>query len=236
MGDFSLIHQDDRYAEVVQDIQRVGWLIDLAKGGETAQSFGPAALLRIPISRLPEHWRVLRPGLVAGCHLEQLIRLVQLALPEQRHGFGNFAPLLRAQTQGVQTGGLLLQGDFLLLLRQELPAGLALFQPQFGGNHDASHQRGDDHSRGGEHNLVSPDQLLQIIQSAGRARGDRLAVKKPSHIQSQAVGRLIAPAPVFFQRPHDQPIQVALQFSAQPGRIHLTPLRHGGQIGFRQRL
>ena len=93
-----------------------------------------------------------------------------------------------------------------------------------------------DDERGGhgpgsqEDQLVAADQLLKLIKIARRPGHHWFVVQMPLNIRREAVGRLVAARAVFFQRFHDDPVQVAAHQMNQFRRLRLAPLRRHRQF------
>ena len=81
--------------------------------------------------------------------------------------------------------------------------------PAQAADQNANRQHREQRRRRREAELVTPDGLLKLIETAGRTGDHRLAVQMPLDVHGQAVGRLVAARAVFLQALHHDPVQVA---------------------------
>ena len=64
---------------------------------------------------------------------------------------------------------------------------------------------------GSENGFVPPPRFLEAIDVAWRAGADRFIVEVPRQVRSQRTGRFVTASPIFFERLHDDPIEVTTQ-------------------------
>ena len=70
-------------------------------------------------------------------------------------------------------------------------------------------QCGGHSARCGEGELVPANQFLKPVKIARRARHNRFALEMPRQVSRQVIGGFVSSLPIFFQAPHDNPVEVA---------------------------
>ena len=127
--------------------------------------------------------------------------------------------------------------------RQELGDGLGLGESLFGqllrlggpdglpgAETDAQDQRGEDHRRGAEPDLIPPPCLFHPVGGARRPGQHHLVVEMPPEVVREAVGGFVTAGPVLLQRLHHDPVEVAANGTIQLGGLRTALGRHGGQL------
>ncbi len=76
---------------------------------------------------------------------------------------------------------------------------------------------------------------MEAIELGRRASDDWFVVKVALNVSRQVVGRRVTARSVFLQRLHNNPIEIATQQCAEPGRFRMSMLRNGGEVGIEHR-
>jgi len=93
--------------------------------------------------------------------------------------------------------------------------------------HNCGQHSSGDENHGGQRRPVAPGELPQPVPRRRRTGLHRLIVQVALHIHREAVGGLVTPVAVLFQRLHHDPVQLAAAEPAQLPRIALPLRRHG---------
>ena len=83
---------------------------------------------------------------------------------------------------------------------------------------------------------MPPDQFLDLIHLARRARDDGLVVQMPLNVRGQAIGGLVPPIAVLLQASGHNPVQVTPHVVEESCRFRRAALRCRRQVGRAQRV